>query len=143
MRNYSRAPEYKFGRLITADDASLAAVGEDWGWNFQHYQRALFHIIPIQNPPAAGDAFFENGDLSTLIGTPTSNPAVQVFIYSRAAKLWMKHDPDITFAAPGAGVAREIDFDAYGRRVGLKITGVSGGQGVVVLASAYFRNELE
>ena len=143
MREISRAPEYKFGRLVLADDAVVTANNEDWGWNFQHYQRALFHIIPIQVPPAAGDAF-NWADFSTQGASPgTSMSVVQVWVYSRAAKLWMKHDPDITFAAPGAGVARELDFDAYGRRIGLKITGVTATQGVVVLASAYGRQELE
>lgn len=149
MRPFDRAPNYKFGRLVTANDA-IPLVGvnatEDFGWDFQHYEIALFRVIPIQNPPASGEAFFASGgDLSSLIGTPTSNPAIEAYFYDQASKLWCKHNPAITFTAAGAGVATEIEIpNANGRRVGLAVTsGVTGGQGVVILASAYFRQELE
>ncbi len=136
MRSFDRAPRFAFSRLLLADDPATP-VGEDHGWNFEGYQNALFQLIPVQNPLTSEAAYKTSTDVSGQVGTPTSNPAVEVFFWNAQAKLWLKDIPALTYAAAGAGIPVQIDVPVLGRRATLKITGVIGGQGVLVYTAAY------
>lgn len=143
MRNFDTLPDYKYGRLVLTDDAAGGPAGSENGWNFRGYEYASFVLIPVQNPPANGDAFFETGDVATLIGTPTSNPAVEVYYFSPQARLWLKQNPAQTFTAAGAGIATVLTVNVHGRQTALKITGVTATQGVVIYAGGFGRWNLE
>lgn len=143
MRSFDRSPRFKFARLVTADDAAVP-VGEDHGWNFEGYERALFQLIPIQNPLAAGEAAYKDDtDISGQIGTPTSNMAVDVWFWNMAAKIWVRSNPAITFTPPGAGIPVTIDVPVAGRRTTLKVTAVTATQAIVIYAAAYSFSTME
>jgi hypothetical protein len=141
MRSYGRSPDFRFARLVLADDAAVP-TGEDHGWNFEGYERALFQLVCVQVPNANGEPFYVGGGAVT-IGTPTSNPVAEAFFWNRYAGIWLKGNPAVSYAAPGAGVQTTIDVPVAGRRTTLKITGVTATQGVLIYAAAYNYSTME
>jgi hypothetical protein len=141
MRSFDRSPRFKFSRLVLADDAAIP-TGEDHGWNFEGYERALFQLVPVQVPLAGGETAYKD-DTVVTVGSPTSSAVVEVFFWNRQAGLWLAAQPAITFSAFGAGVPKVIDVPVAGRRTTLKITGVTATQGILVYTAAYSYSTME
>lgn len=134
-----RSPDYALYRLVTANDAAPYKQRGS-GINFGNYQKGLFTVVPI-NTAAPGDldsTLGWNPPHADVLAGATSNPAISVRYWNDATGQFVVHNPALTIAAAGAGVAYEFELDVFGRTIFLEVTGgVTATQGVAIFASGH------
>lgn len=132
-----RAPEYNLVRVVTAADGAADYLKKSNGVNFGSYLKAGFQVVPI-NTATPGEV---DGSADLLTGA-TSAPTVVLYFWNEVLGKFMIHNPTIAPAALIAGVGFEFDADVAGRIVMPSVTGgVTGGQGVLIFATALGHNE--
>jgi len=114
-RSPDLAPEYALHRVVKADD-SAAPTDKKLGMNMHSHEFANIQVVP---------------------SGASSNPAVEVLIWSENAGKFIKQNTALSKTGLGAGIPYEFSFSCYGRIFFAMVTGITGGESVSVLVSGF------